>query len=398
MKSNSFADSIARIAALDKFMEEYVESTARVKLYRRNQELLESVKPLDLFEVKYYRDDTKLDVETIKRDAGKFINLFRHGLEKFIPDKEEPELINRLKLENDAIRDYLDKIKPFLTADKLPKSRAKVGKLLEAMHVLKHKFVKLQNVLFPVVESFVKSRMPLVVLWSIHDDIENSRRKLMDKLNNPEADMTEINRLLGAFYYQITGLMEKEELIIFPVAIEVIDVKYWPQMLAEANKIGYAFLSFPSTPEPLSETHMVATNQLVMSTGTLSLEQLELVLSHLPHALTYVDEFDKVAYYNDTKSREFPRSPQIIGRKVELCHPPRSVDVVKAIIEAFRSGKHDQTSFWFDHHGRKIFVTYIAVRDKDKHYRGVLEISTDVSFFIDLEGEKRLLDWQGPSR
>ncbi len=383
-----------RIVSLDNFMKEYLSSEDKLGLYEKNKELLESIQPLDLFEVAMYREDTFLDVETIKKDAGKFVNLFRHGLEKTRVNFENCEFLRRLVEENNQVRKHLDTIKPMLSPNRILESRKQIIVKLEDLEVLKLKFIKLQNVLFPLVETSVSSKMPLVVLWSIHDDVETTRKALIGSLKEDNPSIGGINRLLGLFYYQLTSLMEKEELILFPTSYEVIPTDKWSLMLVEANRIGYAF-GDPGIQMPEENTSAHFDNRkIVFPTGELTIEQLDLIFSHLPYALTYVDENDTLRYYNDTLMREFPRTPQVIGRKVELCHPQKSVAVVKEIIEAFRTKKQDEAIFWFDHHGKKIHVAYLALRDQTGKYRGVLEISSDISSLIGIKGERRLLDWE----
>lgn len=38
-------------------------------------------------------------------------------------------------------------------------------------------------------------------------------------------------------------------------------------------------------------------------------------------------------------------------------------------------------------------MRYFAVRDADKNYRGVIEMSQDISETKKIEGERRLLEW-----
>ena len=51
------------------------------------------------------------------------------------------------------------------------------------------------------------------------------------------------------------------------------------------------------------------------------------------------------------------------------------------------------TNFWFNYRGRLIYVRYFAVRDKDKNYKGVIEMSQDITDIKTIEGERRLLEW-----
>jgi hypothetical protein len=132
---------------------------------------------------------------------------------------------------------------------------------------------------------------------------------------------------------------------------------------------------------------------LTLDTGLLTAEQINLMLMHLPVDISFVDENDKVAYYSQTEDRIFPRSPGIIGRSVQNCHPPRSVHVVEKILQEFKAGSKDSAEFWIQMKGRFIHIRYFAMRDNNGNYRGTLEVSQDVTSIRGLEGDKRLLDW-----
>jgi len=133
--------------------------------------------------------------------------------------------------------------------------------------------------------------------------------------------------------------------------------------------------------------------KIILDTGYLNLVQLNFILKNLPVDISFIDENDKVAYYSNNKERIFPRSPAVIGREVQNCHPQKSLEKVNKIIEAFKKGEKDHVDFWIDLHGRFIYIRYFAVRDKEGNYLGTLEVSQDVTEIKKLEGEKRLLDF-----
>ncbi|MGA2363380.1 MAG: PAS domain-containing protein [Candidatus Aminicenantales bacterium] len=133
---------------------------------------------------------------------------------------------------------------------------------------------------------------------------------------------------------------------------------------------------------------------LELDTGAMSLELINLVLTHLPVDVSFVDEEDTVRYYSAKKDRVFPRSPGVIGRKVQNCHPPKSIDVVSRILKAFKAGTRDTAEFWIETGGKFVHIRYFAVRDAKERYRGCLEVSQDVTRIRALAGQKRLLDWE----
>lgn len=131
-----------------------------------------------------------------------------------------------------------------------------------------------------------------------------------------------------------------------------------------------------------------------LDTGALTPEQINLMLTHLPVDISYVDENDTVVYYSATPERIFPRSPGVIGRKVQNCHPSKSVDTVNLILEAFKAGRRDTAEFWIELGGKFIHIRYFAMRDGEGRYKGCLEVSQDVTGIRALQGQKRLLDWE----
>ena len=123
-------------------------------------------------------------------------------------------------------------------------------------------------------------------------------------------------------------------------------------------------------------------------------EIIEFMLNSMPVEISFVDENDKVSYFNKNGDRIFPRPRSVIGRKFHQCHPKKSLDKVIEIIESFKNGKRDVANFWINLKGRLIYIRYFAVRDNNKKYLGTLEVSQDITNIKKIEGEKRLLDWK----
>ena len=126
-------------------------------------------------------------------------------------------------------------------------------------------------------------------------------------------------------------------------------------------------------------------------TGELKKEVLPAVLDALPVEMSFVDENDTVRYFNKNGNRIFPRPPAVIGRKVQDCHPQKSVHKVNQILDDFKNNRQNSAEFWIDLKNRKVYIRYFAVRDKDGKYLGCLEVSQDITDIQKIEGEKRLL-------
>lgn len=128
-----------------------------------------------------------------------------------------------------------------------------------------------------------------------------------------------------------------------------------------------------------------------LDTGVLNLEQLNSLLKTLPFDLTFVDKDDIVRYYSAGKERIFTRTPAVIGRKVQFCHPPDSVHVVSKIVEDFKQNKRASADFWLQMQDRFVYIRYLPVHNDNGEFLGVLEITQDIKEIQQLRGEKRIL-------
>ena len=199
-------------------------------------------------------------------------------------------------------------------------------------------------------------------------------------------------------------MIYKEEKILFPESLARLSDAEWAEIRSQEEEIGY----FNGAPQPtaLSQTEnqeqskqiqkenktMDNNGLLSLDTGALTLEQINLMLTHLPVDVTYVDENDEVRYFTQGQHRIFDRSAAIIGRAVTKCHPPQSVHKVQIILDDFRSGKRDVAEFWIQMGEAFIHIRYFALRNKEGEYKGCIEVSQEISHLRSLEGEKRLLD------
>jgi len=127
---------------------------------------------------------------------------------------------------------------------------------------------------------------------------------------------------------------------------------------------------------------------------TLSTETLEAIFDTLPVDITFVDDTDTVRYYSRGERRIFRRTPAVIGKKVQQCHPQQSIHKVEQVVTDLKSGKRKVTEFWIELKGRRIYIRYFPVRDKAGKYIGVLEVTQDITDLQKITGEKRLLDME----
>ena len=111
-------------------------------------------------------------------------------------------------------------------------------------------------------------------------------------------------------------------------------------------------------------------------------DQLEAMLDTMEIEITFVDENDINAYYNDHEGKKiFKRPVSSLGRDLYSCHPPQVEPIVRGLVKDFKEGKKDSFKLVRNIKGTDYGICYYAVRDKDGKYKGVLETVQDLSFY-----------------
>jgi hypothetical protein len=301
----------------------------------------------------------------------------------------ENEKCREILIETDMLTQAVEKGEP------LKDKKGAIGKQLEKLSEIELHYVKKENEIFPYLEKH-DIKGPPQVMWGVHNDIRKLLKESKAKLE--ALDDTAIP-VIKEFKQTVRGMIYKEENILFPLCVETIEEAEWQQIKKGFNEIGYVWIKDSGTwGEEKTEKKEASEikGSLNLDVGHLSPEQVNLVLHHLPFDISFVDENDELLFYgeNFVEDRIFPRSPGVIGRKVQNCHPPKSVSTVEKILEAFKKGEKDNAEFWLQMGGKFIYIRYYAVRDKEGKYKGCLEVMQEVSRIRSLEGERKLLDWE----
>ena len=240
-------------------------------------------------------------------------------------------------------------------------------------------------------------------MWTFHDQIRNQVKLTRKTIES--GDMESIALNMQQLFKFLEQIMNVEEGRLLPRAMEMLTQEEWKEFKEGDKEIGWMFDKAP-TPYPADEyihpsqdtqkrkLPFGIENKTHYDEGYLTPEQVNSIFRILPVDIIYVNEHDQVVFYNRGDDRVFPRSAGIIGREVRFCHPPKSVDQVIRILEEFKAGNQDLAEFWINFKGQFIHIQYFAVRDPDGTYRGVIEMSQDVTHVRGLEGEQRLLDWE----
>ena len=229
-------------------------------------------------------------------------------------------------------------------------------------------------------------------MWSFHDDIRKNIKRTIELLKQQHFDLKEFNRVSSKVYFNIGTIIFREEKILFPIMSDTLNNDVFEDMLLQISEFDLHFVNVKIDKEK-QKTEKPYNNIVNLSTGKVTVEQLELIFNHLPVDITYVDENDEVKFFSSPKHRIFPRTTGIIGRKVQNCHPPESVGVVNKIVASFKNKEKDEANFWL-HLGKKyVLIRYFAVRNEVGEFKGVLEVSQEIQEIQDITGERKLLDW-----
>ena len=264
-------------------------------------------------------------------------------------------------------------------------------------------YLREENVLFPIAEKHGITEPP-AIMWMEHDKIREIKKKfinLVEKWNTMTFE--EFKKRLSETAKPLCSVLPthfyKENNILFPSILQVAPIEEWIEARKEFDEIGYCCFTPPAATVKMEIEEQKARVQaggetLEFENGTLSKEEIESILDVVPIDISFVDRNDSVKYFNKAEKRIFVRTKSVIGRKVQLCHPQKSVHMVNKIVEAFKADKKDSAEFWITVAGRLVQIRYFAVRDKKGKYLGTMEVTQDLTDIKKIEGEKRLLDWK----
>lgn len=260
--------------------------------------------------------------------------------------------------------------------------------LNELMDIEKH-YQRKEHLLFSCLERHGVTG-PSQVMWGKDDEIRGLLKELSAETERAVA-------AAPAALAAIEEMMFKEEQILLPMCLRTFTADEWAEIWESSPRYGWCLVEpregYRPAAAPGSEERSTR-DGVQLPTGNLTIGQLTSLFATLPVDITFVDADDRVAFFSEGPHRVFARSKAIIGRKVQHCHPPRSVDTVNRILDDFRAGRQDIAEFWLDFRGRFVHVRYFAVRDTEQRYQGTLEVTQDVTEIRALEGERRLLQYE----
>ena len=397
----------------------------KISLEEARKALKDRVQHLAPYEIAIIEQEMveETEDECIKEDIQAMLEVFQDVL--VTKDQELPENhpISCYRRENAKMKELLLSVEDLV---QYPLIKNQWLELYEELLKFKIHLSRKQNQLYPVLEKKGFTR-PTTTMWTLDDFIRDEISECYNLLLEDKEE--EFIGKQAELVADVRDLMDKEENILYPTSLEMINEEEFRYMAEGDREIGFAYISVQADKSgnsasasssasastagaPLSGLSSAPgfaeelagllgkygfnnkEEKLNVSTGQLTLEQINLIYQHMPVDLSYVDENELVCFYTDTKHRVFPRSKNVIGRDVKNCHPKASVHIVEEIIKKFRSGEQDKAEFWINKPDLFIYIVYYAVRDEKGKFRGVLEMMQDCTHIRSLQGSQTLLTWE----
>lgn len=389
-----------------------------ISLEEGRKRLREQVTKLCPYEIALAEQELKTieDDECRKEDIQSMMLLFEEVMDTSRPDLPSNHPIMCYYRENDEMRKVLKEVERLAP---YPVIKNEWLGIYDELAKWRTHLSRKQNQLYSILEQKGFDR-PTTTMWLLDDFIRDEIRDTR-KLIEEDKD-AEFIAMQKTIIHDVLDLMEKEETVLYPTSLAMISPAEFEEMKSGDREIGFAFITLDSEEKaeeaPAQENSAApqagfgaelasllnkygysaggnasADTVLDVATGKLTLEQINLIYKHMPVDISYVDENEIVKFYTDTEHRVFPRSKNVIGRDVKNCHPRTSVHLVEEIIEKFRTGEQDTVDFWINKGDLFIYIYYVAVRDENGRFRGVLEMMQDCSRIRKLEGSRTLLKW-----
>ncbi|EFR31228.1 DUF438 domain-containing protein [Eremococcus coleocola] len=356
------------------------------------------------------------------------------------------------KAENQALQACLIRISRILTRIQEQKDLLQdpdvirgLQRQLALLDQFKIHYKRKEEVLFAHMERYGHDAPPKV-MWGVDDDI----RDLFDRAVAISQSLSATNlpdfiKAFKEFQVEFEEMIFKEEQILLNIFLEIFSQEDWYQIAQESQTYGYAIIrpnqewhpqnvsNLNKPRQALSQTEAPKINEqknkldldpnqhsiqvpggqikfewipdqthpnltsspdqmLPLNHGNLNLKQIDQIFRHLPMEISFVNKDNIFQYFNDLGKEGqmiLKRVPSQIGRTIEECHPPRLVAMVTDLISDFAHGRRDRESLWYQKGKQMILITYIALRDDQGDFLGVLELVQDIQPYLDLAGTSK---------
>ena len=314
------------------------------------------------------------------------------------PDQNHPAQI--LRAENKKIRRFADRAAVLSAGGELHGILAALGKLKQHYGII-------EELILPLIDTHMEKRdvagvsretMPFSPddVWKENGRIKKELGSLIRQKDSLSCEEQELR--VKTLAVDICAAADREDLEIIPLSLSCFTEEEWFAVYRDLEDAGLAFTeSLPrwesaekwiEDQRRLKEQQPVPEGLIQTESGSLTREQLEGILKKLPVDMTFIDENDTVRFYTN-EGKTFSRVQSAIGRPVYQCHPPAKQQMVRKMIESFKSGAKDHVDVWLPKGEGLVRVRYQGVRGNNGKYLGTLELVEEFADVLEYLNKKK---------
>lgn len=404
--------------------------------------LLSEISPQEIPSIEQEMVKEGVTPDEIAEMCDVHLELFRDSVEDKYDLTKFPDghPLKTLYKENERITKDAELLNLRISSLREAESQEEIGERLKDLEKLASQLLKVDRthytrqemIVFPHIEKREIKAVPRV-LWRKHNENMSKIRGLLNFISKKPKDREEFLDKLEDISQELSkdllDMVFRENNILYPTLKGLLSEREWIAIKEQEGEIGYYKIEpgedwdpkgepeYPyeveeeisesklsELPEQLKtiigdreiepdEYKIKENGDMELSTGFLNQDEVNSILNTIPIDVTFIDENNRVKFFT-TSERIFPRTRSVIGRPVKFCHPPGSVEKVNKILEKFKKGEREKAEFWIEMKGRFIHIRYFPVRNEGEEYLGTVEVTQDITELKELEGEKRIMDWE----
>ena len=416
------------------------------KLKEEFRQVLSGISPLEIPIIEQELVKEGISAKDIAKMCDLHVELFREAV-KGTEELEEKDLLEghplkTLYLENREIMKDAEMLNLYartLATTKDERMKAEIlGVLEEIVDSLKKVGFTHYNREEMLTFSYIERRgltAIATVLWTKHDEIRFMVKRFSELLGKrdelPWEEFTsKLVEKAGELSFALSDMVFRENNIYYPTLKALLTEGEWKAIRQQEDEFGYYKVSPPAwdpgedvkplhpweidpelsveqllglpkevqqalkgRPLEFDKVELKREGDIDLGTGFINVEELKAIFEALPVDVTFIDKNDRVRFFSPGE-RIFDRTLSVLGRPVQLCHPPKSVHIVNKILKAFKEGRKSEATFWLRLGPKYVYIKYVPLLDRDGNYIGTLEMTMDIEPYKRIEGEKRLLDWR----
>jgi len=393
------------------------------ELKKKAKELLASISPMEIPLIEQELMQEGIDVEEIARMCDLHVELFREAVARKAEAAPEGHPLHTLYKENEEITKDAEKLALYAKAMDKEENMERIKELAKELRKIGFThYDREETLIFPYLERRGITAVPST-LWRKHDEIRIKLRQLLQFIEKGLKERAKEKAMEVASL--LIDMVFRENNILYPTLRALLTEGEWVAIKQQEGEFGfykvkpkewksnakpvhpyeiYAEITQEQLQQLPEEIKMIMKEtkpdrkkieregDIKLDVGYLLPQEINEIFRNIPFGITFIDSDDRVRFFSG--HRIFRRTASVVGRPVQLCHPPKSVHIVEKILKAFKEGSRDKADFWIKMGDRFVYILYIPIRDKNGNYMGTLEIEQDITELKKLEGEKRILDWK----